>query len=243
MKYFIFITLLKYVLGESIDNLGDLPYNQIPIFNDDLRKDNNIIQIREKIGDIESIDTKAYKQSFNELKCLTQDEPCNYYNPNYSNEKNRRKRIINPLPQNHYPYSTVAIEITHTMNGVHESICTGSILTPRVILTAAHCFVSRNGQSFQPPDPSQFYQITYIKVLLGVANKNMKNYKARNPLPYEQSITFDREMLRNIDQYVKINHNWYKSLAVKKSNRLKHGDIALIVLPDRLRINLEKSDS
>ena len=81
----------------------------------------------------------------------------------------RQRRIINPLPIDYSPKSTVLIFI----GGKRIGRATGSILSDRIILTAAHSFTTSGVSSSIP----QQKNVTSISVHIGVRERNLTNYE------------------------------------------------------------------
>lgn len=87
----------------------------------------------------------------------------------------RKRRMINPRAVEEYPASTVSLEI-RKKGQFSMSTCTGSILHERVILTAAHCIVSREQKVFYPPNYNQIYGLESITINVGVTESDFGNY-------------------------------------------------------------------
>jgi len=148
----------------------------------------------------------------------------------------RQVRIINPYPIDYYPVSTVFIAIQK--KNVGSSSCTGSILSARVVLTAAHCFVGRQASMELVPKKESIKNIESVTIHVGVKDKNIADYKNRwMRYETEQKIT----LTSRIPEHVHLNPNWFQSLNDKRTKKLMHGDMALIVLPSRKKINLART--
>jgi len=144
----------------------------------------------------------------------------------------RKPRMVNPRPDPRFPSYTVSLETVRESAGL--STCTGTILDESVIMTAAHCLISRESRTFEAPRLDQLYQIEEIKINLGVIERNMVNFSKRNfRHKHERQIVLNlKRMSRgDINNMIKINQHWTTSLADKRVFGLKHGDIALIKLP------------
>jgi len=155
----------------------------------------------------------------------------------------RQRRIIYPLAIDYLPKSTVFIEVKkYNQPG---SSCTGSILSDRVILTAAHCFVPRGGSMTYTPRQNQLSKVSSINIHVGVKDKNLDTYFNRwGKRSTEQDILLENELSgKGLHKHLIVNPYWFRSLHDKKTQQLRHGDIALIVLPKHKAIDLDRTET
>ena len=149
------------------------------------------------------------------------------------------------------PLNTVLIKIFRKkQDQENDSSCTGSILHSKVILTAAHCFVSRKGRSDYSPNHAELKTIANIKIQIGVSKNENTKWVQMIEIPYwevddDKSVGYGHGGNNSHDkgykQYVKMNRNWFKSLNEKKAHNLRHGDLAIILLPEGKSINFAQT--
>jgi len=195
------------------------------------------------IGDIREISQTNPKISEGTEEKTKQTEDEEEEDRSETNEiLNRSRRIINPIETE--PNSAVFIEINKDhFQGVGS--CTGSILSSRIILTAAHCFVSRGQSVHTVPSENQLSHVESIAIYAGLSKTDMSNFigsRSSHLHGNEQVINLSYSDIRRygINQLIKVNDHWYHSLHDKKIYHLKHGDIALIVLPETEELELER---
>ena len=165
----------------------------------------------------------------------------------------RESRIINPLPENYHPRSTVIVGIGRK-NGTFGS-CSGSIIDEFAILTAAHCFFKTFSWE-DAPNEKDLEDISSVTIYVGVNEKDLlKRYSSigsfylyEEPLNGEQKIKINQTDLtiNKAESYkiINLNPHWSKASLNNKSHNpdLIWGDIAVINLkPMNKSINFEKT--
>lgn len=166
--------------------------------------------------------------------------------PSAENVHNHTSRIINPRPEKQVPgltSGTVLIIISKkTKSSISTSTCSGSILSDRVILTAAHCFVPRFSSMSYIPKKTTLLEVIRVDIHVGLTNgQDIDNYHIQSANnAFKQNINLNKiDELKNDGIYsvVRLNKHWFDSLTAKRNRYLHHGDIALIMLPENKKIN------
>lgn len=157
----------------------------------------------------------------------------------------RDPRIIHPLQIDQYPTHTVFLEIKKRYK-YGASSCTGSILTKNIILTAAHCFISREGSMDFVPQKSSLDRVRSVTIHVGVKEKNIEKYYRRwRKYHHEQKIVMNYDELQQssttIESILRLSPHWFRSLSDKRKLQLEHGDIALIMLPKDKEIDMVRT--